>query len=202
MTWRKTFVLTLMLSSLVFLASCTDSDSSVTDGTAEVQVLLTDAPSDYIESAPVKFSRVYLMGNEDFDLMDDSKEGVGYDLMDLQNGVTVKLSDDKITVPAGTYHQLRMVVLSATVTLKDTVSFTDGTRTDTLFVPSGMESGIKVQLEDSIEAEDGSLTIVLVDFDVDENFVIHGDPTVADGVTDILFTPLLNEKSRETVALD
>jgi hypothetical protein len=201
MTWRKTFVLTLILSSLLFLASCNDSDSSVTDGTAEVQVLLTDAPSDYIESALVKFSRVYLQGGEDFDLMDDSEEWVEYDLMELQNGVTVKLSDDGIMIPAGTYHQLRMVVLSAIVTLKDPATFTDGSSTATLFVPSGMESGIKVQLADSIEAGDGSLTVVLVDFDVDENFVIHGNPA-PNGVTDILFTPLLNEKSRDTVALD
>ena len=39
-----------------------------------------------------------------------------------------------------------MVVDSATVTLADGVTFQDGSSTDTLFVPSGMQSGIKVQL--------------------------------------------------------
>ena len=188
----RRFALLALLSVFVFAAqACQDSGN----GTAEVVVMLTDEPSDYIESADVTFSRVYLKGGpNDVDLLDPEEDTVTYDLLELRDGLEARLAGGMI--PAGEYAQLRMVVESATVTLVEGVTFTDGTSTATLFVPSGMQSGIKVKLAEPIVAEDGSLTIVVVDFDVDENFVIHGDPEVPDGVTDILFTPVLNEKSR------
>jgi hypothetical protein len=175
-------------------------------GTAEIQVRVTDAPSDYIASADVTFSRVYLKaedddtdmengdGSSDVDLLPEGADPVTYDLMLLRDGIDALLAE--AVVPVGTYHQLRMVVQSATVTLAEGVTFEDGSNMATLFTPSGMQSGIKVQLAEPIMAEDGSLTIVVVDFDVDDNFVIHGDPTVPNGVRDILFTPSLHEKSR------
>jgi hypothetical protein len=177
-------------------------------GTAEVRVLVTDAPSDYIASADVTFSRVYLKaedddtdmengdGSGDVDLLPEGSDPVTYDLMLLRDGIEALLAD--AMVPAGTYHQLRMVVQSAIVTLADGVTFEDGSSMAILFTPSGMQSGIKVHLVEPITAEDGSLTIVVVDFDVNENFVIHGDPTIPDGIRDMKFTPSLNEKSRAT----
>jgi hypothetical protein len=203
MSNRTILTLAFVLLVALVLAACTDSDG-VRSGTGEVQVLLTDAPSDYIASADVTFSRVYLKADDDdmdngdgagdVDLLSEGDDPVTYDLMLLRDGIEELLAD--AMVPAGTYHQLRMVVQSATVTLADGVTFEDGSNLATLFTPSGMQSGIKVHLAEPIMAEDGSLTIVVVDFDVDENFVIHGDPTIPDGVTDILFTPSLNEKSR------
>jgi hypothetical protein len=191
MIQRPRVFFALLLIVLVTLAGCDSSDS----GSAELEVLLTDAPSDYIESADVTFSRVYLKGGpNDVDLLDPSEDTVTYDLIELRDGLEARLAGGLI--PADEYHQLRMVVDSATVTLVDGVTFTDGSSTATLFVPSGMQSGIKVQLSEPIVAEDGSLTILVVDFDVDGNFVIHGNPDVPDGVSDILFTPLLTEKSR------
>jgi hypothetical protein len=169
-------------------------------------VLVTDAPSDYIASADVTFSRVYLKaddddmdmengdGASDVDLLAEGADPVTYDLMLLRDGIEALLAE--ALVPAGTYHQLRLVVQSATVTLADGVTFEDGSNMATLFTPSGMQSGIKVHLDEPIMADEGSLTIVVVDFDVNENFVIHGDPMVAGGVSDILFTPSLHEKSR------
>lgn len=200
-----TFAFIVMIACA--LAGCTSSDG-VFDGTAEIHVLVTDAPSDYIASADVTFSRVYLKADDgdtdmengdgagDVDLLDEGADPVTYDLMLLRDGIEALLAE--AMVPEGTYHQLRMVVQSATVTLADGVTFEDGSNMATLFTPSGMQSGIKVQLAEPIMADDGSLTIVVVDFDVNENFVIHGDPTVPNGVSDILFTPSLNEKSRTT----
>jgi hypothetical protein len=200
---RRILTFTSVLIIALVLAACANSDG-VRSGTGEVQVLLTDAPSDYIASADVTFSRVYLKaedddtdngdGTADVDLLAEGDDPVTYDLMMLRDGIEALLAE--ATVPEGTYHQLRMVVQSATVTLADGVTFEDGSNTATLFTPSGMQSGIKVHLAEPIPAEDGSLTIVVVDFDVDQNFVIHGDPTIPDGVRDILFTPSLHEKSR------
>lgn len=205
MKYRATLTFAFILLIAFGLTACSDSDGMLS-GTAEVQVRVTDAPSDYIASADVTFSRVYLKaedddmdlengdGSSDVDLLPEGGNPVTYDLMLLRDGIDALLAE--AVVPVGTYHQLRMVVQSATVTLAEGVTFEDGSNMATLFTPSGMQSGIKVQLAEPIMAEDGSLTIVVVDFDVDDNFVIHGDPTVPDGVSDILFTPSLHEKSR------
>jgi hypothetical protein len=64
-----------------------------------------------------------------------------------------------------------------------------------------MQSGIKVQLSAPLEAEAGELTIVVVDFDVDRNFVLQGNPDTPAGLKDVLFTPLLHEERREETPL-
>ncbi len=81
------------------------------------------------------------------------------------------------------------------MTLIEGVTFEDGTDNATLFVPSGSQSGIKVKLDDLIVVAEGESVSILVDFDVDDNFVIQGDNGPG-GVRGILFTPSLKEKGR------
>lgn len=189
----------LLALGLMGLWGCGDSTGSPT---GKVQIQLTDAPAGAIESAEVWISRVYLQGgggdgDEDggrFDLFDDADNPRHYDLLTLQDGIVADLTEE-MEVPEGTYSQLRLVVDSAVVTLTPLYEFTDGTREAVLKVPSGSSSGIKVQLERSVEVEEGELTVVLVDFDVEDNFVLQGggQGTVINGV---IFTPTLKEKSR------
>jgi hypothetical protein len=61
-------------------------------------------------------------------------------------------------------------------------------------VPSGAQSGIIVDLSGAIEVEVGVLTVLVVDFDVDESFVIQGNPETPAGIMGILLTPALREK--------
>ena len=58
-------------------------------------------------------------------------------------------------------------------------------------------SGIKVQLAEPLSAESGMVTIVVVDFDVNDNFKLQGNPDTPAGIKGILFTPVLKEKSRD-----
>jgi hypothetical protein len=170
-------------------------------GNSQVRVLLTDAPSDLIASAEVTISRVYLVGEDgvSVDLKPVAEPHLTFELLDLRNGVEAFLADRR--VPAARYGQLRLVVEEAEVTLVDGVTFEDGTSSRTLHVPSGMQSGIKVQLSAPLEAEAGELTIVVVDFDVDRNFVLQGNPDTPAGLKDVLFTPLLHEERREETPL-
>jgi hypothetical protein len=180
------------------LAGAGCNDSNVTGGgTSQMRVLLTDAPSDMIASAKVTISRVYLVGGDggSADVMPASDTPVTFDLLDLRNGVEALLADH--AVPAGTYEQLRLVELGAEVTLVDGLTFSDGSSTNTLFVPSGMQSGIKVLLGTPLEADAGQITIVVVDFDVDQNFVMQGNATPPTEIQSISFTPVLQEKRRE-----
>lgn len=177
-------------------------------GTASLELHITDAPSDYIESAEIWVSRVYLQGgNEEpdggadnggrVDLFNDLENPMYYDLLQLQDGVTAVLTEAS-TIPEGPYAQLRLVVDSARVTLKSEYMFENGAQTTTLSVPSGSSSGIKVQLAGPLPADDGSSTTLTVDVPVDENFVIQGNPDAPGGMQGMTFTPLLRELTRES----
>jgi hypothetical protein len=195
-------LLGVTLLSLAVLGACQDGPVEA-NGVARVQILLTDAPSDYLETAEVWISRVVLVPGENdapegsgfVDLFNDPQAPQWFDLLTLRDGITAELSE-VVEVPEGRYAQLRLVVDSARVTLRDGYTFRDGTVTKPLFVPSGSRSGIKVQLADPVEAEDGGLTILTVDFDVDRNFVMQGNPETPAGIQGILFTPVLQEKER------
>lgn len=196
-----------LATALAFTAAC-DSDPAGTDGgteTSTVQILLTDAPSDYVAEAWVRISRVYLIAGEEdpedgppfIDLFHDDDDPLEFDLLTLQDGVIADLTGEH-EVPAGTYAQLRLIVSESWVVLKDGYEFNEGGTERDLFIPSGAQSGIKVMLDEPIEAEAGTITILLVDFDVNQNFVIQGNPETPAGITGVLFTPVLREIDRET----
>ena len=65
-------------------------------------------------------------------------------VLDLQNGVTAALGT--LEIEPGFYRQLRLHVLDAEVTLHDTLYFRDGEQTKKLKIPSGAQSGIKINL--------------------------------------------------------
>jgi hypothetical protein len=192
------------LSPVLLLVACQDSTGP--EGMGQLQVLITDAPADYIETAEVWISRVYLQGGAEeeveeeesggrVDLFNDPDNPRYYDLLTLQDGVTANLTPPA-DLEVGTYGQLRLVVDHALVTLADGYEFRDGGTEKDLFVPSGMQSGIKVLLDGPIQIDNQELTIVTVDFDVNENFVIQGNPETPAGIHGILFTPVLREKNR------
>ena len=143
--------------------------------------------SELIAGATVTIGAVTLVGGEDGPITLTDMGGE-FDLIALHSGVDALLAS--VDVPAGTYHQLRLVVVDATVTLVEGTVFADGAGTRDLFVPSGAQSGIKVALDDGddepgltvVEGEQ----IVLLDFDVSRNFVLTGPPGAPHSA---LFTP-------------
>ncbi len=208
----------LVLLGFLMPTACDDA-LGPTDGPARIQILLTDAPTDYLDEAWVCFSSVYLVPGEDREEDEGAEQGPNwvylfdgsdfdesdpeaekykcYDLLELRDGITADLTD-AVDVEPGEYGQLRLVVSEAWVILDEDYQFNDGEQERSLFIPSGAQTGIKVHLHRSIEAEEGTLTEIIVDFDVDENFVIQGNPDSPAGIQGILFTPVLKEKSRTT----
>ena len=193
----------------VALAGCDSMGTTgLTDGDATLKLLLTDAPSDYVQSARVDIGAVQLVpaGSEDEEaedgengiitLTDDGTEGY-VDLLQLQNEATSQLAE--LDIESGTYSQLRLIVDSAEVELIDGYEFTDGTTTKTLFVPSGAQTGIKLNLGGSdgdgddaggVEIAPGE-TVLVLDFDVSQSFVIQGNPESPAGINGMLFTPTI-----------
>jgi hypothetical protein len=188
--FRKTTLLTAVAAALV-LGAC---DSPTGTGSARVTVLLTDAPHEYLESAVVTIGRIELLSADGppVVLVDD---GGTWDLLQLQDGVTAALGT--ADVEPGRYRELRMIVSSATLTLREPFTFTDGSITRSLTVPSGAQTGIKIRLaaadgngQSGIDIRPGETTLV-VDFDVSQNFVMQGNANTPAGIQGFLFTPRL-----------
>lgn len=186
------------VATLAFTGACDDEDATSpnpTDETATLTVALTDASDVMFESATIEVGeiRVTREGGAAVVLTDAGGE---HDLLELQDGVMADLAT--LDIEPGRYLQLRLEVLSASVTLADGFEFADGSTTRELTVPSGAQSGIKVNLSGAdgasgaagVEIASGE-SILIVDVDVAQNFVVQGptdDPLAIQGV---LFTPLL-----------
>jgi len=160
------------IAALSGVAACSGSDSTSVSGTGMLELRLTDAPSDDFQSATIFVSSVYAKGGSagaSEALVSSTK--ATYDLMTLQNGVTATMGT--ANVPSGSYSQIRLVVDSAKVTLKAGKTFADGSSTARLNVPSGSESGLKVNFAGPVDVGSGTAT-VLVDFDVAGSFILQG----------------------------
>jgi hypothetical protein len=187
----------LALALALGASACSDSDGVGVGGTTRLTVLLTDAPTDYIEAAMVDIGAVVLVpadGSPHITLSDDGTDGP-VNLLELQDAATEVLAEAEIE--AGSYTQLRLIVESASVTLKDPYTFTDGSTEKALKVPSGAQTGIKLLLgagdgegDEPLEIPAGDLALV-VDFDVSQSFVIQGNPLTPAGIHGMLFKPTL-----------
>lgn len=194
------------------LGACGD-DSTGPDDTARVRVLLTDAPSDMLDSAWVWISHIYLVGggSDDavpdtvdtdepdlpagrVDLYNDPTSPLLFDLLTLRDGVTADLTGE-VPVDARNYQGLRFVVDSTRVVLAEGYTFEDGSTISSMKVPSGQQSGIKVKLRDILSPDEDDLLTLTVDFDVDENFNIQMNNQTGE-IRRIMFRPVLREKSR------
>jgi hypothetical protein len=129
------------LGALVALgAACNDATSG--EG-SRVSIQLTDAPGAAFAAATVDVGVIQLIP-EDGDPIAVTEDAGEFDLLHLQDGVTATLASSD--VPAGRYLQMRLVVRGASVTLADGRTFADGSASRELFVPSGAQSGIKINL--------------------------------------------------------
>lgn len=182
----------LIVAAVVGLAGCSDATSP--DGDARLTVALTDAPSDYFQSVSLDVGAVELVP-ADGPPVTLTDAGGTHELLDLQNGVTAELANQ--TIEAGTYVQARLILNEVDLTLADGYSLSDGDSELKPMIPSGAQTGIKINLssadndsEAGVEIRSGE-TILVVDFDIEQNFVVEdADPN--DGVVDnVLFTPLL-----------
>lgn len=196
MTWHRlpgvgmNVRLVVAVICVAALSGC--GSSTAGPQTAKVGVLLTDAPSDMLDSAQVWISRIYLQGGggsrpdtttadtatadtataDRVDLFNDPASPREYDLLTLRDSLEADVTG-LVPVSAGTYQALRLVVDSARVTLKNGYSFPDGTTSAVLMTPSADTSGIKVKLSDVLVVDDGQNITVTVDFNVDANFVVQ-----------------------------
>ena len=176
-------------------------DSTGTDDgqTGSLQVMLTDAPFpfDRAEAANVTIERVLALTTSDttetsVGEADDegrvvlSDEEQSFNLLELRDGVTAPLAAEEL--PAGTYQQIRLILGEEASVVMD-----DGTTYD-LTVPSGTQTGVKVLLG-GLRIEPGAESELTLDFDVEDSFIVQGNPDTPAGIEGFLFKPTVKVKN-------
>ena len=195
---RRRTISLAWLASLTGLLALTSCDSATSGGMGTMRVSLASSGASTmlsaatltnfgdVASATVTITRAELMpGHVAIDL---GAPEVTYDLLDLEGDVTVLLG----SAPAlGEYDQLRLIVSDVDVTL------TDGTVLPAL-VPSGPQTGIKVNFAGPIEVGPGATVDLLAVFDVDQSFVFQGPP---DAPRSVHFKPVIHATTIETASI-
>jgi len=170
--YKMILMAVLFSTGLVSCSSDDDSGDSGNGDTANVRFELTDAPGDYdevnVEVVDVLIHSDALANAEDADeegwvSVGEVNDGV-INLLDLTGGVTHLLADTELA--AGKLNQIRLVLGGANSVVVNGTSFT-------LQTPSAQQSGLKLQVNEDLEA--GTDYIFLLDFDVEQSVVKAGE---------------------------
>lgn len=168
-------ILRLCLASALAVAplAC-EGGTTGPGGTASVSVLLTDAPGN-VAHFWVRIDEIYLQGTPAAEggrvvLLDQPTDLI--DLVPL-NGSTFQLVDD-ITIPAGIYNQLRIVIGEAILETEEGEVFStggletaqNGPANGDLNCPSCGSSGFKVKLPGGALHLESEGELLVLDFDV------------------------------------
>lgn len=137
-----------------------------TPGMGTMEVLLHDAPADYDE-VNVHIDRVEVnnTANAEQGWQVISEPDQQYNLLELSNGVFEKIGE--IELEEGLYPQIRLILSRDNNTV-----VVDGATHD-LVIPSGQETGVKLNVNAEIEA--GFVYTLLLDFDALQSVVKTGE---------------------------
>lgn len=150
-------VMTVLLGiGLLAFSSCSDKDKGNSDGTARLEVRLTDDPADY-DAIYIDLQDVQINVTGDADNGWQSLPGVNrgiYNLLELVNDKDTLLVNSDI--PSGRLHQIRLV-------LGPNNSIVVNGTTMPLETPSAEQSGLKLNVQQDVNA--GILYTILLDFE-------------------------------------
>jgi hypothetical protein len=175
---RKSLLFLLLTPLLLLGLTLSGCDNVGPERAGSFTVLLTDAPGDF-QKAVVTIEDIYLQGETREHLL--SGGAVTVDLLELQNEVLALI--ENVTVPGGTYSQLRVVISGGYIEVEQQDGSTliyafspeyaaeQGVTADgQLQMPSIAQTGIKINLPGGGVHVDGDQHIILLDFNVSESF--------------------------------
>lgn len=201
--FKKLAGIAALATAGVFAAACANSTTEAGRGTLAVQ--LTDAPfpTDSVLRVDVFVVRVDArMADTDSasaarGASDDSANTGGWttitrpnqivNLLAYRNGAFLPLGN--AGVAAGNYNGFRLVIdpSKSSLTLKNGAVLTSTSTPNVLF-PSGARSGIKILFLSPVLVAANDTTTVLVDFMVNDSFVMRGNSISQNG---LLFKPVI-----------
>ena len=157
MNYMKPILLACLLCGILS-AACNKQNTE----DAKLTLSLTDAPADYLKV------NVEIIG---FEVNHEDKGWIGlpvkqgiYDLLTLQNNVTVVLADH-VEIPYGRITEIRLL-------LGENNSLQDLNSIYPLKVPSGSESGLKIKLDELVTSNQN--IDILLDFDANASIIETG----------------------------
>lgn len=160
---RDKIILTVITVMVFSFASCSSNDE--TNNTTRMEVRLTDAPAPYdavnidIQSVSINATNSESSGWQDLNIL---KSGV-YNLLNFQNGIDTLLANQDI--PSGRISQIRLVLGTNNTIVKNGVTYP-------LNTPSGLQSGIKLNVQD--ELLPNIIYRLWIDFDASRSIVETG----------------------------
>lgn len=163
--WRGTTFTGLLLLTLILLGwwSCKKDDAP---GNASMKTYMTDAPGNY-DSVLIEVLRVEVNFSNDttsgWHTLPNVQAGI-YNLLDFSNGRDTLIAGGE--VPAGTISQIRLVLGAHNSVVVDSLKYD-------LKVPSGMTSGLKLNVHATLEA--GKEYEFWIDFDAEKSIVVKGN---------------------------
>ena len=162
------------IAALIFagLAACDGGSGATQESTGQMSLSITDAPLDTATSVVVQFSGVAFKREgsaaEIIETLIPSPRQL--DLLEYQEGRAALLLDS-VTLPAGKYEWIRLIVDNQPNVRDSYLVQTPGQECE-LRVPSGAESGLKLNRGFTLPA-DGSVALT-IDFDLRKS--IHAPP--------------------------
>lgn len=139
---------------LIFTSCALEED----EGFARIKMEVFDSPPPSgVEHIYLTITEVNVSKGEDA-WTTLSQPEIRFDFLELVNGATAVLVDD--VIDPGTYQQLRLIVSDSNKIVIDGDSYP-------LFVPSGEQTGVKLNLHFTVDADE--LVEILVDFDASQS---------------------------------
>lgn len=155
----------IMLTLSVILAGCDGTGTGTTGDTGTMEVQLHDAPTNYDEVNVFVESVEVNNTEEESGWEEISSPQQTYDLLKLTNGATEVLGSKEL--PTGTYEQIRLILN------RDGHNVVVDGKEHSMFVPSGAQTGIKLNINAEIKP-DITYTLLL-DFDAARSIVERGN---------------------------
>jgi len=158
---QKNLLLLCCLSIFMIMAiGCSDNPTD-NEGLARLSLTAFDAPPpDGIEHLYLHIVEVSAH-HEDNGWMTLTDIDTTIDFLELVNGVTINLFDD--SVGTGFYSQIRLVVSDTNFIVVDSITYP-------LTIPSGTQTGVKLNLDEEISA--GEFVSLMIDFDISKSVIV------------------------------
>lgn len=184
MTIQKITLGFLSLFIMTFFLGCGGGSSDETaTSTGTINLSLTDAPivdEDNVTGVFITVTQIQYHTSGGWSTLSDFNTSLNpINLLDLQEGTALSLATS--TLPAGKYTQLRFLLEAAEESQSpksNTGCFIqfDGDRNETLYVPSGSQSGYKTIGNFDVPVN-GNVNIT-ADFDVRKSIVVSGNQSI------------------------
>ena len=128
------------ISSMFFFQSCSDDDNGIgEEGTANLKIMLTDAPASY-DAVNIDVQGIEIDRGNGLESIALTNPGV-YNLLEFNNGMDTLIADANL--PTGTISQLRLILGPNNTIVVDGVQHP-------LETPSAMQSGLKININQTL----------------------------------------------------